>query len=185
MSTASEINVRRIVTGHTPDGRSVVRSDGRPPRIVQFERLPGLTFIELWATEGVPRLPAAGEDPTLEMTSFVPGPESTRFILVQFPPRPTGLPAEFDARAALEELSDKAPGEWHWEPEAFGMHTTETVDYVCVLSGELTLLLDDGTEVPLRSGDCVVQNGTRHGWRNAGTEPAVLVAVLVGASRAA
>jgi len=52
-----------------------------------------------------------------------------------------------------------------------------------VLSGEVWLELDDGAEVHLRPGDCVIQNGTRHAWRNRSTEPCVIAVALVGAVR--
>ena len=52
------------------------------------------------------------------------------------------------------------------------MHTTDTVDIDVVISGEVDLELDDGSEVHLRPGDCVIQNGTRHAWRNRTSEPA-------------
>jgi uncharacterized cupin superfamily protein len=48
------------------------------------------------------------------------------------------------------------------EPENPGMHTTGTVDFDVVVSGEVHLALDDGSEVLLTAGDCLVQNGTRH-----------------------
>jgi hypothetical protein len=64
------------------------------------------------------------------------------------------------------------------DPQA-GFHTTATVDYVTVLQGRLTLVLDDG-EVALGPGDCVVQRNTAHAWRNDGPETAVIMAVLVG-----
>ncbi|MEC7118185.1 MAG: cupin domain-containing protein [Actinomycetota bacterium] len=51
------------------------------------------------------------------------------------------------------------------------------------MSGEVVLELDDGVEVTLKPGDTVVQNGTRHAWRNRTSEPAVLVVVLIGAKR--
>ncbi|MEG3585963.1 MAG: cupin domain-containing protein, partial [Actinomycetota bacterium] len=63
------------------------------------------------------------------------------------------------------------------------MHTTDTVDYEFVISGEVVLELDDGAEVTLKPGDTVVPNGTRHAWRNRTNEPAVLVVVLIGAKR--
>jgi hypothetical protein len=50
------------------------------------------------------------------------------------------------------------------------MHTTDSIDYVMVVSGEVTLDLDDGEQTVLRAGDVVIQNGTRHAWRNHGTE---------------
>jgi mannose-6-phosphate isomerase-like protein (cupin superfamily) len=61
------------------------------------------------------------------------------------------------------------------------MHTTHTVDYGVVISGEMHLELDDGKQVHLRPGDCVVQNGTRHAWRNLSGREAVMAFVAVGA----
>ena len=42
------------------------------------------------------------------------------------------------------------------EPDNPGMHTTDTIDFEVVLSGELILELDDGAEKVLRPGDTVV-----------------------------
>jgi len=61
------------------------------------------------------------------------------------------------------------------------MHTTDTIDFEVVLSGEVVLELDDGVEKVLRVGDTVVQNGTRHRWSNRGSVPAVLAVILLGA----
>ena len=52
----------------------------------------------------------------------------------------------------------------------------------CV-SGEVYLELDDGSEVLLKAGDCVVQNGTRHAWRNRSSANCVTAVTLVGAER--
>ena len=58
------------------------------------------------------------------------------------------------------------------------MHKTKTIDYIIVLSGNVTLLLD---ERDLRPFDVVVQRGTNHAWINKGTEPALLCAILIDA----
>jgi quercetin dioxygenase-like cupin family protein len=181
-----DVNVRRVVTGNTPAGKSVFLSDGLPERVVTFAHLPGAALIELWATDRVPLLPVdTGPHLTSTMASFVPGPQGTRFRLVRFPPTHEilkALPHGFDAMAFQKEFATKAPGlaETH-ETDDSGMHTTDTVDYDIVLSGELWLELDDGAEVHLKPGDCVIQNGTRHAWRNRGTEPCFMVSVLIGA----
>jgi hypothetical protein len=60
------------------------------------------------------------------------------------------------------------------------MHTTSTIDYVVVLQGRETLLLDKG-EVALRPFDVVVQRGTNHYWLNPGPDPALLMGVLLDA----
>jgi quercetin dioxygenase-like cupin family protein len=67
------------------------------------------------------------------------------------------------------------------EPDAPGMHTTDTIDFEVVLEGEIWLELDDGATMHLRPGDTVVQNGTRHAWRNNGTETARLAVFICGA----
>jgi hypothetical protein len=49
----------------------------------------------------------------------------------------------------------------------------------------MTLELDEGQKVHLRQGDCVVQNGTRHRWRNPLPEPCLMAFISVGGKRAA
>ena len=62
------------------------------------------------------------------------------------------------------------------------MHMTSSVDYIVLLQGEATLLLDDG-EVDLKPFDVVVQRGTNHAWINKTNEPALLVGILVDAEK--
>jgi quercetin dioxygenase-like cupin family protein len=52
-----------------------------------------------------------------------------------------------------------------------------------VLAGQVWLELDDGQLTRVRAGDTVVQNGTRHAWRNLSTEPVTLAVVQVGMAR--
>ena len=59
-----------------------------------------------------------------------------------------------------------------------GMHKTRTIDYIILLKGQITLLLDVG-EVAMEPFDVVIQHGTNHAWVNRGTEPALLMAVLI------
>ncbi len=180
--------VRRVVTGHDDEGKAVFISDGEPARTVQFENLPGLAFFELWATDDVPRIPVNNFDPPVNIRSFVPGPVGTRFRLVRFP---SGLEmaklmgSGFDPAAFRSEYLSKVPGlgETH-EVADPSMHQTDTIDYGIVISGEIDLELDDGKEVHLKAGDCIVQNGTRHGWRNREAEPCVMAFIMIGAERA-
>jgi quercetin dioxygenase-like cupin family protein len=50
------------------------------------------------------------------------------------------------------------------------------------IEGTVGLELDNGTEVTLRPGDIVVQNGTRHRWHNRGTTIARVLAFSAGLS---
>ena len=61
------------------------------------------------------------------------------------------------------------------------MHKTKSVDYIIIIKGEVDMLLDEGEARALKPGDVVIQRGTNHAWVNHGTEPALLVAVLVDA----
>ncbi len=57
-------------------------------------------------------------------------------------------------------------------------HRTDSVDYAIVVSGEMWMQLDK-EEVHLKAGDVVVQRGTIHNWKNRGTEPCLMLFVLV------
>ena len=54
----------------------------------------------------------------------------------------------------------------------------ETIDYIILLKGDVTLILDE-EEIDLKPFDVVVQRGTNHAWTNNGDEPALLIAVLI------
>ena len=58
------------------------------------------------------------------------------------------------------------------------MHKTKTIDYIILLKGDVTLILDE-EEIDMKPFDVVVQRGTNHAWVNNGTEPALLIAVLI------
>ena len=173
--------LRRVVTGRNRAGKGIIIQNGIAPRVVTTETLPGLALVEVWATDRIPTVPVAPLDLTTTMKSFVPGPGGTRFRIVQFPGASTRA---FDQEAFRREYLAKAPGLAEaMEQQDSGMHTTDSVDYGVVISGEITLELDDGATVRLKQGDCVVQNGTRHAWRNSSTTPCVMAFVLVGATR--
>jgi len=179
--------MKRIVTGHNETGKSVFVSDGEPPRIASIKGIPDNEMVEIWATDDIPTIPVSKGDPTLEMSSLIPGPEGTRFRISRIPPDSVftqAIEEGFDLTAALQEYLAKTPGfEEVMEVEDPEMHTTNTIDYGVVISGEIWLELDDGATVHLKQGDCVVQNGTRHAWRNNSPEPCVMAFVMVGAKR--
>jgi mannose-6-phosphate isomerase-like protein (cupin superfamily) len=147
---------RRVVTGHTPDGVSVVVSDGPVP---VSRELPhdGVSFHEIWNTEGAPARIVAVEadEPTARTLAVPPPPRGTKIRINEFRP------------GHLDDRGLQSP-----------VHRTASIDYGIVLEGEITLVLDD-SEVVLRAGDVVVQRGTDHAWANRGTVPARVVFVLV------
>jgi quercetin dioxygenase-like cupin family protein len=46
------------------------------------------------------------------------------------------------------------------------MHRTVSLDYGCVLEGEVELLLDSGEKRTMKRGDVAIQRGTMHQWIN-------------------
>ena len=65
------------------------------------------------------------------------------------------------------------------------MHRSNSIDYGIVLSGRVTLEVDDGAETELGPGDVVVQRGTIHRWRNpSDTEVCRIVFILIEAPAA-
>src|SRR5260370_12307962 len=114
--------------------------------------------------------------------SIVPGPGGTSLHFVMFPPRSVFADPSFDGEAARGEALIRLRGlADHFEKEDPAMHKTNTVDYAVVFDGEIWLELDDGKTVHLKKGDVVVQNGTRHAWRNRDTAPVTMLFFLNGA----
>ena len=146
---------RRVVTGTDEAGRSRVVSDG------EGAATPG--FAELWV--GSARNPLEAAPERGEPWSRVePPPGATSWRIFELPP---------DEVVAAYLASRDLP-----EVEASGFHRTDTLDYVLILDGERSLELDEGS-VDLRSGDCVVQRGTRHAWRNRSGRPVRMAVVMV------
>jgi uncharacterized cupin superfamily protein len=105
-------------------------------------------------------------------------------MVVTFPPDAVMMSPGFDPAAAGAEYMAVLPGLAEcFEPEHPGMHTTSTIDYGMLLDGEIHLELDGGATKKLSPRDVVVQNGTRHAWRNRSDKPATMLFVLVGARR--
>lgn len=59
-------------------------------------------------------------------------------------------------------------------------HTSETLDYLVVVSGTVTLTVGN-EEAVVSAGDVVVQNGVPHTWVNRSDKPCVLALVRLSA----
>src|SRR5437667_8577737 len=124
--------VRRVVTGHDENGRSVIVSDGPPPvtRELPEDRA---AFYEIWSTDETPApLAPSDPDPTEREITVPPSPRGTKIRITELLP------------------GARSP-----------MHRTESIDYGIVLEGEVHLVLDD-SETRLEPGTIVVQRGTDH-----------------------
>jgi mannose-6-phosphate isomerase-like protein (cupin superfamily) len=185
MTTNSETKqIRRVVTGHA-NGKSVIKSDA-VLSTYHFKAVPGFEHTMIWASNGIPNL---DDEPKADYpSSVIPVPGATNIQVVLFPggypAGPALQSAVIDREAAGREYLERLPGLAEtFERDQPAMHATPTVDYAVVLEGEIWLEVDDHQTVHLRGGDVVIQNGTRHGWRNKGGQSATLLFVLHGANQ--
>ena len=89
--------------------------------------------------------------------------------------------------AALKKVGTTLPGGTVFRVVEFSpgvsprVHRTDSIDYAVVISGEIDMELEKGSEVHLKAGDVLVQRGTVHNWINRGKVPCVIAFSLVDA----
>lgn len=170
--------VRRVVTGHDAEGRAIVVSDEEATNILQRDNRPGVTLTNLWQCATVPA-EFDGPEETVDGPFVLHPPQrGSVFRIVRFEPEDPDVIASIDGKAAFAEMGaadNVVEGARH--PY---MHRTDSVDYAVILTGRITMLLDED-DVELEAGDVVVQRGTNHAWANRGTEACEIAFVLVDA----
>ena len=160
--------VRRVVTGHRSD-KAVVLFDSAAPN-QKLRQASGLVSTLLWVTEERPADVSGSVDRSLCEIGVPPPPKGSIFRIVDFPPEGGTRSRE----AVLKEMGvTDAGGARH-----HAMHKTASTDYAIVIEGEIDMLLDD-SEVHLKAGDVLVQQGTNHAWVNRGSKPCRIAFVLV------
>ncbi len=94
-----------------------------------------------------------------------PPPMGSTFRRVEFLPEGPDILNALDGKAALGEMgasAQVAEGDRH--PY---MRRTDSLDCAIALSGEKWMELDDeADDLPLRSGDALIQRGNNHAWSN-------------------
>lgn len=166
---------RRVVTGHDPDGKAVVIMDGAAQN-VRVRGAAGIVSTLLWVTDKTPVDLSGNEDAADRDIGVAPPDGGTVFRIVEFQPQVRGE-EPVDAEAIIKEMGVEQDAAKRRDPF---MHRTRSIDYAVVLSGKITLLLDED-DVDLETGDTVVQRGTNHAWVNRGSEPCTIAFVLVDA----
>jgi len=169
--------VRRVVTTHTAEGKSVVASDKNTP--VQGVPGIGMGAAMLWAANAPPSNAGAAEPAHIAF----PQPGETALFLIQHPPAAhlETLPPELHAIATTSP-ADHVPGLIKGDTSRhFAMHHSETLDYGIVIFGQVTMVLDE-EDVTLHAGDTYVLRGGAHAWSNRGDVPAVVASMVVGAT---
>jgi hypothetical protein len=176
--------MRRIIVGSTAAGRSVILADEE----LAAQPMPQTPFASIWSADAPPTVSADLKLPETTV-DFLPAPGGIR--VVQFSVLPNAEVGRVEDNEI--DLIDMIPDGPETERAATlvkavqfvdrppGLHQTDTVDLVMIISGEMYMLLDDGVEVLLRQGDWVVQNGAPHAWDNRSSAPCVAALVVIGA----
>lgn len=145
---------RRVVTGHTAEGRSTIIFDSVLPLLGGAdesgkENRHGSSSRVMWTTA---EMPADNNGLTDTATQDIPTAIKWGSLLrvVQYEP---GVAAR--------------------------RHRTASIDFVAVLSGSIDCELDEET-VSLHAGDVLIQRGTIHNWINNTTEPCVMFFAMTG-----
>jgi mannose-6-phosphate isomerase-like protein (cupin superfamily) len=153
--------VRRVITGVDAAGDATVLGDGVVTEVRTLSDIKGWAIATVWQNDRAPQVPvrsrAEGQEQVAESQLLLPA-GGVRFLLWRLPP----------------ESSGENPA---------GMHQTDTLDCVVVIAGRVTLVVGDAGEVELAPGDCLVQGGNLHLWRNTTSEPCVMAVFMVGAPR--
>ena len=177
------MEVRRVVTGVDEDGASCVRWDGPPPVVHEVESVPGLATYFLWSADGPTTVPYTGDDPTRGALSYFPAVGGVRFILVTHPAG-SGVTVGTSLGDLRADPDTEGGVSVELQADEGVMHQTDTIDFGVIVSGSISMGLDDGSEVLLNAGDTIVQAGVRHGWYNRSDQPCVIAFVIVGAQPA-
>jgi mannose-6-phosphate isomerase-like protein (cupin superfamily) len=169
---------RRVVTGHDAKGKAIVLIDGAAPN-AKLRKATGLVSTLLWATDESPVEVSGNADRAEREIGVAPPPRGSIFRVVDFPPA-----ADFGAVDNAAMLREMGIGAGQGGARHAGMHRTRSIDYAVVISGEIDMLLDD-SEVHLKAGDVLVQQGTNHAWVNRGKENCRIAFVLIDAEEPA
>ena len=171
--------IRRVVTGHDPQGKSVFVLDGASPHV--FSRGTGSAIVtELWRTEGAPADNRGNDDAIASAYRLAPPPPGSVFRIIEYPPDRERVAALERERDAPDDGSGRQAARDRGNPRHPGFHRTHSVDYAIVLAGEIHALMDAG-EVLLKAGDVLIQRGTNHAWSNRTDAPATIAFVLIDA----
>lgn len=153
-------SVRRVVTGLNASGQSHAQFDTFMDGVKSIPDLPGFRWIDLWSSDKTPA--SFATDDMAEDCPIFPEAEGSVFRVFEIDPDETALAQAYKS-AETHPL----------------MNANKTLDFIYVMSGEITVVFDGG-ETNLREGDFFVQQGTRHAFSNRGNASCRMLAVLVG-----
>lgn len=174
--------ITRVITGHDQHGNAIVLDNKIISNVHHLKNAPGTIFYEVWSTNEKAIISAEATDVTLGPLMLPPPIKGTRFRFVDIPPDHTyidQLSAEA-LKATFSELGDISAGTSNSASKHPLMHRTETIDYGIVISGSITLLLDE-EEIIIPENGVIIQRGTNHAWSNRTDQVCRIAFILIDA----
>jgi cupin domain len=171
-----KVEARRVVSGVDAQGRSTIISDENTTARVAA---PAFTVMNLWQVDRLP-VHVDDADGLPEAVTLLPPMGSLMYRLTTFPPD-----SEWDVASYQESLEALGGGDAHVDGDESGiagLHQTDSIEIITMLSGELYAVLET-TETLLRPGETFIQRGTKHTWNNRSDQPATFVALTIPATR--
>ena len=150
---------RRIVT----DLDDKITSDKIIEPIIQYED--GHSLTEIWVSEKA--TPDLSDDYVPNKFTLDLPLGGSRFVSCTIPPFSKIRNYELNTYGSFSE-------------DLHGIHSTQTLDYVIVLEGQVDLVTKNGRQT-LKKGDVVVQRGAKHAWHNISNSNCEIIAVMIGA----
>jgi mannose-6-phosphate isomerase-like protein (cupin superfamily) len=169
-------STRRIVTGHDAQGKAVALFDAPVQAKQRSAGGNGMTMI--WVASEFPVDVGVSNDRAQTQVGVPPTANGNIFRIVDFAPTPTGGYGAVDHHQILLAMGIDPATQGYARHE--NTHRTRTIDYAIVLEGEIDMLLDD-TEVHVKAGDVLVQQGTNHAWVNNSGKPCRIAFILIDA----
>ena len=146
---------------------------------------PVFTVSQLWGTpDGIPQV-GTGVNPGQVVDPWFPGPGGVRFRFFTFlPERLAEMTKGHEKPPLLESAHSEGLSNFTtaFDPDRPGMHISDSVDFVFVMSGEVVMELER-REILVKQGDIVIMRGGYHNWRNETDQPCTVASVMVGAHR--
>jgi quercetin dioxygenase-like cupin family protein len=146
---------------------------------------PVFTVTQLWGTlDGIPRV-GPGINPAQVIDPWFPGAGGVRFRFFTFEPdQPKDKTKGDDDPLLLENVQGEGLSNFveAFDPDRPGMHISDSVDFVFVMSGEAVMELER-REILVKQGDIIIMRGGWHNWRNETDQPCTVASVMVGAHR--
>jgi mannose-6-phosphate isomerase-like protein (cupin superfamily) len=162
---ASTLLAAKVVSNAKPDdsGKAIIEMDGMAPNMkVRAGRANVSTLV--WVTDETPAQMDLRTDRADRVIGVPPPSHGSILRVVDFAPVTPEVEA-LDQQSMLESMGASYHAHDGAKARHPYMHRTKSMDYAIVLDGEIDMLLDD-SEVHLKAGDILIQQGTNHAWVN-------------------